>query len=135
MSGFDDFLDPLYDPPFNQTAEEHVIGTTLTITITPVDGDGASVNFSSGYTAVMTPYVNKNTALTTFTQAASGGRQIVLGNGFITVTATPAASTALFGAYVNRVAKSTLIVTRTSDGAAAPMWVECTIPLLPKLNP
>lgn len=135
MSGFDDFLDQLYDPQAGQE-EVHVIGTTLDIRLAVLDGDGADVDLSSGYTASMQPHVKRGTiALSTFTQTLTGGRQILLEDGYVTVRATPAASEAMFGPYAGQVATITLIVTRTSDGAAVPMFRDCFLTLRRKLNP
>ena len=135
MAGFEDLLDPLYTPPTNQTAEPHVIGTSLNILVTVLDGANNPINFTSGYTAIVTPHVQRRqTALAAFTHALTGGRQVVLGNGTIAMTATPAASTTTFGPYAELNAVMTLIVTRTSDGKAATIWRECILPIRPKLN-
>lgn len=141
MAGFDDLLTQSYTPPKGQSLDtEHVIGTTLTIDVTVEDGDGETIDLSTGYTAAMTPYFNDTSLGATFTQTLTSGRQIVLTDGVTTganilVRATPAASSALFSAYAGKRVRSTLILTRTSDGAAAPIWVECLLPLSPKLNP
>lgn len=135
MAGFDDLIDPLFVPPTNQAADPHVVGTSLNVLVTVRDGSGTLINFTTGYTAVVTPYVKRNTALSTFTQTLTSGRQIVLGNGTVAMQCTPAASSALFAPYVGQTVRMTLIVTRTSDGKAAPIWRECYLPLLEKLNP
>lgn len=142
MSGFNDFVDVLFEPlhDINLVGDRdvHVVGTTLWLNFAAIDGDGASVNLSSGYTATMTPYVD-GVALPTFTQTTTSGRGILLQNDLaddqVIVFATPGASASLFGAYTGKTAVCTLIVTRTSDGAAVPFWRGCNIPLRKKLNP
>ena len=124
----------MYTPPTSQTAEPHVIGTSLNILVTVLDGDNNPINFTAGYTAIVTPYVRRQTALAAFTHALTGGRQVVLGNGTVAMTATPTASTTTFGPYAELNALMTLIVTRTSDGKAAAIWRECILPIRPKLN-
>lgn len=135
ISGFDDLLDPLYQPPAYQSAEPHVVGTSLAIRVTALDGDDTEIPLGSGYTATCTPTTPSGQAVATWTQTAVSGRQIVLDNGTVTMTASPSASQALFASYAGQTLRMTLLVTRTSDGATAAIWRECSLPIRPKLNP
>lgn len=135
MSGFDDLLDPLFTPPTYDSSEPHVVGTTLNILTTILDGDENEINLTSGFTAACTPTVKRNTPVATWTNTLTSGRQVLLGNGTVALKATPAASAGLFTPYIGQVAVMTLIITRTSDGASAAVWRECYLPLLRKLNP
>lgn len=139
MSGFDDFIEAsiLNQIPVNDTLlrQGHVVGTDLDLTFTPFDNANNTINWSTGFTAAWTPYVDRTVALATWTHTSTAGRQIVLGNGFIAIRATGAASQTAFSTYAGRTAKSTLIVTRTSDGKSAALFVKCNLPLVVKLNP
>ena len=137
LSGFDDLLDPLFSPPANESAEPHVIGSTLNITVTVRDGFGQLINLSSGYSAMMTPHTRSGLALPAFTQTITSGRQVdfsVVGQ--VSVRATPVASTAMYAPYAGQVLRGlTLLVTRTLDGATAVIFRDCYLPLAPNNNP
>lgn len=138
MSGFADFIDQNYLPPSNQQ-EVHVIGTTLWINCPMRDGDNNPLNLSSGYTAKCTPYVKGGIALPTFTQTLTSGRVILLNNDQaqyqVAITATPAASIAMFAPYAGKTAKITCLLTRTLDNATIAVFRDCDLVLRPALNP
>ena len=136
MAGsFSSLLDPRADIPIKESllppGQAHVVGTTLSIPFSLFD-DGGDVNLTGG-TAKLTPWVDGGrTPLTQITETLTSGRQIVLGDGVLTISLTAAASTDMFGAYATQRPVMTLLV--TVSGQTAAIFKDCYLPLLPPRN-
>lgn len=139
MAGsFASLLDPKAGIPIRESllprGQAYVVGTTLALPISVYD-DAGNIDLT-GFTAKLTPSVDGGrTALTMITETLVSGRQVVLADGLVTISLTPAASTAMFGAYTARGQRAvmTLLVTNGS-GQTAPIFKDCYLPLLPPRN-
>ncbi len=114
----------------------YTVDTTFYLPVVVQDADDSIMSFATGYTATMTLNLPDDTNVLTFTNVATGGRQINLAasaNKSLVVTGTDVGMAAV-EPYTNRALSFNLIVRRTSDGFAADVLRSCYLRIFNDLD-
>lgn len=118
MAGFNDLVSASAESLLTENLRLRS-GVSWNIGWTILDGSDNPVNFSGGTAIFVIKDRPGGTELVSFTQTATNGRQVILGNGSIVVDATPTGSAIspnadYFGVYELRVTKDSKTVSLAS---------------------